>query len=46
LANAEGKLLDSRTEVDDCGRGVTFSRLGDRHGWIGQATQTLLFEKR
>jgi Thioesterase-like superfamily len=39
-------LLDSRTEVDDYGRGVTFSRLGDRQGWIGHATQTLLFEKR
>lgn len=39
-------LLDSRTEVDDFGRGVTLTRLGDRHGWIGHATQTLLLERR
>ena len=39
-------LLDACTEVDDYGRGVTLTRIGDKHGWIGHATQTLLLERR
>lgn len=45
LPKGEWVLLDSRTEVDNHGRGVTLTRLGDRQGWIGHATQTLLLEK-
>lgn len=39
-------LVDAETWVDRSGRALTRSRLGDRRGWFGGATQSLLLESR
>ncbi len=38
--------IDAETSVGPNGRGVAHSRLADRQGWFGQATQSLLLQKR
>lgn len=39
-------LVDAHTLASDGGRALAMGRLGDRHGWFGQAIQSLLLEKR
>ena len=39
-------LVDARTLPGGGGRAVAQSRLGDRYGWFGSATQSLLIERR
>lgn len=39
-------LLDSETYPGPDGGGVAFARLGDREGWFGRASQSVIFERR
>ena len=39
-------LVDAETLFGPEGRALTRSRLADRHGWFGQASQSLLVEQR